>query len=180
MINGLEATEITPLFKGKFISVTLHSKRNPDGFVEKHEIIEEKPGVLIVPITKKGEIVLLKTSRYGFGNIYEVIAGAIKLKNKETPLKASKRELQEEAGLKAKKFTLLSEHVDSAHCIGKNYIYLAENLTTVESKPDKDEHIEVIKMTPQNAVGLTRTDKMPFLRSKAAIWSAYIYMNLKK
>ncbi|MCK5413336.1 MAG: NUDIX hydrolase, partial [Candidatus Pacebacteria bacterium] len=68
----------------------------------------------------------------------EFVAGAIE--KGETSLKAAKRELEEEAGIKAKKFQNLGWFWANKGCSKqKGYVFLAEDLSFVEHKPDKIE-----------------------------------------
>ena len=61
----------------------------------------------------------------------------------ETPLQAAKRELTEETGFKAKKWTKLASFFASPGFGGEDDGLLAEGLTPGEQKPMEDERIEM-------------------------------------
>ena len=67
---------------------------------------------------------------------------------KETHLETAHRELMEEAGLKAKKWTVLGSevHLTNSHSDEKAWLYLAEELSSCEPEPDPTEVIEIKKV----------------------------------
>lgn len=84
--------------------------------------------VFVVPVTKQGKIIFNGQFRYTtqVASI-EVVAGAID--PGETPLTSAKRELQEESGLVAKKWTFLGKfQVANGKSDQWEYFYLAEDV----------------------------------------------------
>jgi 8-oxo-dGTP pyrophosphatase MutT (NUDIX family) len=96
------------------------------------------------------------------------------------PLNAAKRELREEIGLSATKWTHISTHHNGIHEEGLNYFYVAENLSSVKSSLDIDEDIEKIEMKFEEAFALMNGNEIPDLRTRACIWAGYIYLLERK
>ena len=62
------------------------------------------------------------------------------------PLESAKRELSEETGIEAKKWTKIQEF-HMSNCVSDEYaiLYIAQDLTFHESHPDEDEQLAVQK-----------------------------------
>jgi ADP-ribose pyrophosphatase len=73
----------------------------------------------------------------------------------------AKRELKEETGLLAKKWTLLSKlHTSNSVCNEIAYIFLAQELTQSESQPEETEQLQVRKMPISKAIQMVMEDKI--------------------
>lgn len=146
-----------------------------DGRVEIHEILQAPNGVLILPVTQDGRIVLTKEFRHNHGWVYGVPMG-----RKETsdlsPLDAAKREIQEEVGLSATEWTHISSHHNGIHEEGLNYFYIAEGLLHGDHKHDVDENIKKAEMTFDDAFRLMDEGKIVDLPSRGCIWAGYIHL----
>lgn len=146
-----------------------------DGREEVHEILQSPEGVLILPITQDGLIILTKEYRHNHGWVYGVPMG-----RKETgdsqPLDAAKRELKEEVGLVATKWAHISTHHNGIHEEGLNYFFVAEKLSHGEYKHDPDETIEKAEIAFEDAFQLMDEGKIIDLPSKACIWAGYIHL----
>lgn len=127
--------------------------------------------VLIVAITKDKEILFVRQYKHGAGEILlEVPAGYID--NKETPLKAAKRELLEETGFASKEWTELGFYYSNPTKERGNgiYIYLAENAKSVsKSKTDEMENIEVRLIGIKDVVKMIKENKIRVAGSVMAI-----------
>jgi len=164
------------VYTGDFFKIRKDRYKNNDVLIEK-DFIETTEGVLILPIDKDGKIILIKQFRPNIGSIYEVPAGAIN--KSETPLQAAKRELKEEAGFIARKWKLVSKHLNSVYEIGFNYYFIASELTVTKNNPDSDENIDsIIKVSPKKALQMIQNNQIPCLRSKGIIWNYLVYKNI--
>lgn len=146
-----------------------------DGRVEVHEILQSPEGVLILPITQDGRIILTKEYRHNHGWVYGVPMGR-KETSDSNSLDAAKRELKEEVGLAATKWTHISTHHNGIHEEGLNYFYIAEALTTDTFSHDQDEDIQSIEMTFEDAFKLMDEGKIVDLPSRGCIWAVYIHL----
>jgi ADP-ribose pyrophosphatase len=91
--------------------------------------------------------------------LWELPAG--RLDPGETPLKAAKRELLEETGFKAKKWTKLATYYPSPGFLAeKMTLFAAEELTEGDAQPMDDERIEVRWFTPKELDGMIREGKL--------------------
>lgn len=77
--------------------------------------------------------------------LYEIPAGKVEIN--EEPKEAAIRELKEETGYKAEKFKYLLEFYTSpGFCNEKIHLFLAQELSEVDSNPDSDEFVETVKI----------------------------------
>ena len=129
------------LFKGKLLDLVVKNVRLPNGYTATYEMIRHPGAALIVPFLAKDKMIMLSQLRPVIGRyIYELPAGT--LGKDESPLSCARREIIEETGFAAKKFTYLGKIFPvpgySTECI---YIYKAEGLRKEEHKAEKDEVI---------------------------------------
>ena len=79
----------------------------------------------------------------------------------EAPLAAAKRELIEETGYRAKKWTMLLRYFASPGFLGEwMQIYLARDIREGVATPELDEHIEIIRMPLSEAMKLVAEGKI--------------------
>jgi ADP-ribose pyrophosphatase len=154
LISSTEVTK-TPIFR-----VTMDRAIDPDGFEIKRAIVQHGGSAVMMPVDERGRILLVRQYRLPARQyLWELPAGRID--EGETPLKAAKRELIEEAGLRAKKWKKIVEFYPSPGFLAeKMTIFLATELTEGESKPMEDERIETRWYTPREVKELIRTGKI--------------------
>ncbi|MFA6079486.1 MAG: NUDIX hydrolase [Candidatus Omnitrophota bacterium] len=138
------------VFKGKLLNVMTKYVKLPNGYTVRLEMIEHPGAALIVPFLSRDRILILKQLRPVIGSyIYELPAGT--LDKGESTLSCAKREIIEETGYKAAKFTLLGKIFPvPGYSTEKIIIYKAERMTEVGRQAEKDEvltHCAVDKRT---------------------------------
>jgi ADP-ribose pyrophosphatase len=85
------------IFKGRIIDVQLDTVRLPDGKTATREVVKHPGAVVVLPLTDKKEVVLVRQYRHPTGEILlELPAG--KRDQGEEPLTCARRELEEETG----------------------------------------------------------------------------------
>ena len=130
------------LFKGNFIELQCDTVRLPDGKTAIREYIRHRGAVAVLALTDDGQLVLERQYRHPVGRIFvEIPAG--KLDPHETELDCAKRELLEETGYQADRWT----HLGEAHpCIGyaneRIVYFLAEGLRAGTAQLDDGEFVE--------------------------------------
>ncbi len=134
----------TPIFW-----VTEDDAVEPGGFEIKRAIVQHHGSAVMIPVDEKNRILLVRQYRLPARQyLWELPAG--RLDPGETPLKAAKRELAEETGLSAKKWTKLVSYYPSPGYVGeKMTLFIAEDLKEGEAKPMEDERIETKWFTPK-------------------------------
>lgn len=102
-------------------------------------VIEMKPAVGIVAITADRKVHLVGQHRYAVDRYeWEIPAGCID--EGEEPLTSAKRELREEAGVTARRWTPLgATHPHNGSCDAIYHLFLAEELEQGEASPEPDE-----------------------------------------
>lgn len=164
------------VYDGHFIRVRIDEVDLGTGIIEREIVEETGEGVLVVPVTDTGDIVLVEQSRHLFGTTYEVPSGAIN--PGETPTEAAARELREEAGLHAASLRLLSTHVNSVHMTGRNYYFLATGLTECDAPgcdPD-EEFIGRSAFSFEEVNRLIEADRIPDVRNRGCLWLAQLHL----
>ena len=130
------------IYKGKILSLRCDDALLPDGKPCKREIIEHSGGVCVLYV-EKDKVLFVRQYRYAYGeSVYELPAG--KLEKGEEPLLAAKRELEEEAGIKAQTLNLLYVvYPTPGYTNEKIYIYEAIGGEKVKAHLDEDEFLDV-------------------------------------
>src|ERR1700731_179360 len=130
------------LLKTPIFTVTQDVALDPDGFEIKRAIVKHGGSAVMMPMDKKGRILLVRQYRLPAKDyLWELPAG--RLDPGETPLQAARRELVEETGYSAKKWQKIAVFYASPGFLAeKMTIYLATKLTAGEKKPMEDERIE--------------------------------------
>ena len=153
----------------------------PDGQPGIYGYMSTPPAVFILAVTKNLELYLIKQQRYTFAGLetIEILAGNT---DGEDKLKAAKRELKEETGLSAKKWTYLGEAQPfNALSSEINYFYLAQKLTqTGEDKRAEDGISQVVKQPYLKVVRMIKTGKIVDGQSITGIMKAGLQLGLLK
>ena len=125
----------------------------PDGRPGVYGVVEMKTwAVGIVPLTDDGDTFLVGQYRYTLDQYSWEIpeGGASKL---ATPLESARRELREETGITATRWTYLGEaHLSNSVTDEVGCIFLAEDLTFGDADPEGTEELRVRRLPLAEAV----------------------------
>ena len=127
---------IVRLVKDRFI---LNAAKNK---LVTREILRHPGAAVIVPYADKKNLLLIRQFRYAAqGDLWEIPAGT--LEKGEAPLVCAKRELEEETGFKARRWTLLGRFLPAPGISDEMMtLYRAEDLRPGRKNLDHDEWIE--------------------------------------
>jgi ADP-ribose pyrophosphatase len=142
------------VFEGPLFRVTRDKLIEPGGKEAVRDVVRHNGSAVVLAIDNSKDkkdpwIVMERQYRHAARRfLWEVPAG--KLEPGEDPLEGAKRELEEETGYRAKKWTELFEYYASPGFLGESMmVFLAEGLVPGDSRPEEDELIEMrlVKMS---------------------------------
>ena len=116
----------------------------PNGEEAHREMCLHIGGVCVLPLLDDGRVIMERQYRYPHGRVFlEIPAGKLNYKGEDT-LSAGQRELREETGAVAKKYTFLGQ-IDTTPALidEKIHVYLAEDISFTEQELDDDEFLDV-------------------------------------
>ncbi len=175
-MNLTEKTEKqTYIYKGRIINLRCDDITLPDGNPAKREVVEHPGGVCVLPITDDDEIIFVRQFRYPYSEILlEIPAGKRDSKDEDT-LECGKRELREETGASAEKYTFLGELYPSPGYVGEIiYMYMASGLSYGQTQPDEDEFVETVKIPFDKALDMVMSGEIKDAKTQAGILKAAV------
>lgn len=157
------------IFRGKIINLRVDEALLPNGKTAKREVVEHNGGICIVPLTENNEVLMVEQYRYPYSEVVlEIPAG--KRDGDEEPLAGGIRELKEETGATAEKFTFLGElYPTPGYCGEIIYMYLATGLSYGETDPDDDEFLNIKKIPLEKAVDMIMNGEIKDAKTQTAI-----------
>lgn len=132
------------IYSGSLLNVYRDDIELPDGRRAGREYIKHNGAVCIAALRDDGCIAIERQYRYPFHRVVtELPAGKLDAPD-EDHLEAAQRELREETGITADKWTYLGGHIPTcAYSTEVIYMYLAEGLHFGDRELDADEFINV-------------------------------------
>jgi 8-oxo-dGTP pyrophosphatase MutT (NUDIX family) len=114
----------------------------------------------VIPIDAEGNTYLVGQYRYTLNEYsWEIPEGGSPVGT--DPLESAKRELKEETGLEAKKWTQLGRiHTSNSATDEEGFLYIAEDLTQGEHAPEDTEELHVWRLPLAEAVELVMTSRI--------------------
>ena len=151
------------IFDGVILHVFRDGVALPNGNTSVREVIAHVEAVCVVPVDADGNVILERQYRYPVDAVItEIPAGKLD-KAGEDPLEGAKRELREETGLTADKWTDLAETIR---------MYLAEDLHQGAQQLDDDEFLDVFRMPLKDAVQAVMDGRIPDSKTQTALLKA--------
>jgi ADP-ribose pyrophosphatase len=146
-------------YKGKVFDVYTDKVIEPTGVENVRDVIRHNGSVVILAVDesknpKDPEIILERQYRHAAGQfLYELPAGRVE--PGESLLAAAKREMIEETGYRARRWTLLTKYFASPGFLGEwMQIYLARDISQGDAQPEPDEQIEVLRVPLSEAIAM--------------------------
>lgn len=160
------------LHRGKFLEMTAESVELPDGRAIELELVRHPGAAAVVPLDADGNVLLVRQYRHAAdGWLLEVPAG--KLDAGESAEDCARRELEEEAGVRAAHLRSLGFIWPSPGFTDEViHLFLAENLTSVPQRLEHDELLTVERRTLAEAVSLAAGGGIDDAKSVTALLRA--------
>jgi len=146
----------TYIYQGKIINLRQDKVKLPDDRDTIREIVEHPGAVVILAITEKKEIVMIRQFRKPVDKVlWELPAGT--LEEGEDLVSCARRELEEETGYHSQKIKkLITFFSTPGFCDERLTLFLAEDLEKKNKNEDADEFIEVQLIKPNEALRLVK------------------------
>ncbi len=160
-----------PVFDGKIMKVKVDTVSLPNGNTAERELIEHNGAVAIVPITNRGNIVLVRQYRYAVGQtLIEIPAGKLELNEINSPEMAARRELEEETGYQCAWMDPLGVlYGIPAYSSEKVHLFVAKCLWKTEQHLDEDEFLDVFEVPIAEAVEMATDGRITDAKTVAGI-----------
>jgi ADP-ribose pyrophosphatase len=157
------------VYKGRLFGVRRDEIVEPDGLRATREVISHPGSVVILPVLPDGKIVMVRQYRHAARQyLWELVAG--KMDGNETVKEGAARELREETGYRAKRFT---EFLDVFPTPGfleeRMHILLAQGLTAGKAEPEADEKLISHTFRPEELKKMMKEGKLRDAKSIAGI-----------
>jgi ADP-ribose pyrophosphatase len=150
------------VFRGRVFEVTSERVLEPGGIIVQRDIVRHGPSVVILAVdSRPGPRVLLERQyRHSAGEfLWELPAGSID--PGEAPLAAARRELLEETGYRAKKWSRALYFYPSPGFVDETMtIYVAQGLTPGTAHPEEDEFIAYFFMPLSQVLKMVRSGRI--------------------
>jgi ADP-ribose pyrophosphatase len=184
-IGGVEVTAAllssVTVYQGPLFRVQHDKIVEPGGRENERDVIRHNGSVVILAVddsdSKRNPWIVMERQYRHAANQYLWELPAGKLEPGEDPLAGAKRELIEETGYRAKKWSPLVEYYPSPGFLGETMkVFLAQDLRAGEAHPEEDEEIDlrlvrlddVLKMIEKGAIldGKTLSSVLLYTRLK--------------
>ncbi len=157
------------IYEGNILRLYRDEVEFPDKHKSAREVVEHSGGVSVLAENEDGKVILIKQYRYPVDEvIYEIPAGKLELD--EEPAECAARELREETGYSAQKFSKIFEFFPTpGYSTETIYIYQAEELNFVGRELEEGEYIEVVPKTRAELKELLQSGKIKDSKTLIAV-----------
>lgn len=163
------------LLRTSIFHVTLDRAVDPGGFEIERAIVQHGGSAVVMPVDERRRVLLVRQYRLPAGRyLWELPAG--RMDPGETALEAARRELAEETGFRARKWTKLAAfYVSPGFVAEKMTIYLARDLVAGKATPMEDERIQMRWFTAREIDRLIVSGKLPDAKTNIGFlrWQRY-------
>jgi ADP-ribose pyrophosphatase len=175
MANNWKKLSTETVYENPWIEVQHHEVLNPSGGPGIYGQVNFKNRAIgIVPLDEENNTYLVGQHRFPIDEYtWEIPEGGCPMD--EEILDCAKRELLEETGLTAQKWTLISKiHTSNSVCNEVGFIFLAENLTLGQAAPEETEDLVIKKIPLSEAYQLVMENKITDSLSIAGILKTWL------
>lgn len=182
MMTGPELRETQlssrEIFDGRILHVFEDTVRLPNGAAASREYLRHIGAVCVIPVLEDGSVLVERQYRYPVAQVLtEIPAGKLDTKD-EDHLLAAQRELREETGATAERWTSLGLFYPAcAYSDEAIEMYLAQGLHFGERHLDADEFLNVARVPLTELVEEVMAGRIPDAKTQIAILKADRLLN---
>ncbi|MGY1634330.1 NUDIX domain-containing protein [Geodermatophilus sp. SYSU D01186] len=124
------------LHEGRIITLVRDTVAMPGGGTSDREVVRHIGAVCVAAVDDEDRVVMVRQYRHPVGGYLWELPAGLRDAEGEAPLATAKRELAEEAGLSAERWSLMVNNLSTpGFCDEQVLIYLAEGLSEID-RPD--------------------------------------------
>ncbi|MCF2494495.1 NUDIX domain-containing protein [Dyadobacter chenhuakuii] len=168
--NNWKTLSTETVYENAWLELSHRDVINPSGNKGIYGLVKFKNQAIgVIPLDAEGNIYLVGQYRYAIDEYsWEIPEGGGALN--ADPLDAAKRELKEETGLLAEKWTKLARiHTSNSATNEEGFLFIAEELTQQEAEPEDTEDLQVRKVSLQEAIDMCMRSEITDSLSVCAI-----------
>ncbi|MEW6171707.1 MAG: NUDIX hydrolase [Bacillota bacterium] len=163
------------VYTGRIINVRVDTVLLPDGRTGTREVVEYAGAVAVVALTDDKEVVMVRQYRHPVGReLMEIPAG--KIEENEDPETTARRELVEEAGIRAESWRCLGRFYSTPGFTSEMmHLFLARGLSFHQQATDADEFVEVVRIPFREALEMVYKGEVCDAKSICGLlWSSKV------
>jgi ADP-ribose pyrophosphatase len=166
------------IHSGRIIDVSTERLRYGNGREYDLDFVRHPGAAAVVAVDDAGRVCFVRQYRHGIADfLWEIPAG--KLDPGEAPQACAVRELAEETGVRAGRWTSLGQYLPAPGIFTEViHLYLARDLTVGAPAPDADEELELEWLPIEDAVGMLLRGEWNDGKTALALWRAQYQLQL--
>ncbi len=166
------------IHSGRIIDVSTERLRYGNGREYDLDFVRHPGAAAVVAVDHAGRVCFVRQYRHGIADfLWEIPAG--KLDPGEAPQACAVRELAEETGVRATRWTSLGQYLPAPGIFTEViHLYLARDLTVGAPAPDADEELELQWLPIEEAVGMLLRGDWNDGKTALALWRAQYQLQL--
>ncbi|MBS1174365.1 MAG: nudF [Burkholderiaceae bacterium] len=169
------------VYTGDYLKVHRDTVRLPNGATSYREYLQHPGAVMIIPVFENGDVLVERQYRYPMRQVFvEFPAG--KKDAGETPLITAQRELLEETGYTAQRYTHITDiHNALAYCDEVIHFYVAEHLhDSGQQQLDDNEFVQVMRVPLAELMNWIRQGWVPDVKTQLGAFWLQDYLSKKE
>lgn len=166
------------IFSGRIIEVSTERLLYNNGREYDLDFVRHPGAAAVVALDGAGRVCLVRQYRHGIEDfLWEIPAG--KLDPGEAPQVCAVRELAEETGVTAGRWTALGRYLPAPGIFSEViHLYLARELAIGAPAPDADEELELQWLPMSDAVAMVLRGECDDGKTALALWRAQYHLQL--
>jgi ADP-ribose pyrophosphatase len=167
-----------PIYSGRIIDVSSERLRYANGREHDLDFVRHPGAAAVVAVDGSMRVCLVRQYRHGVMDfLWEIPAG--KLDPGEAPEVCAVRELAEETGVAARRWTSLGQFLPAPGIFTEViHLYLARDLEVGPAAPDADEELEIQWLPLRDAVELVLRGEYNDGKTALGLWRAQYQLQL--